>query len=259
MKRFFFLNKLLRSFSEEHGVFDLNLLKENAAPDLAEVFMCHEGLLLDYESSLTRKVSTHEEVYYNLGSHFLWIGDRTRQIDGGHVEYFRGIKNPIGIKVGPSMCPTELSRLLDILDPDYEIGKVTIITRYGADKVKEFLPYHINAVKHSGHKVIWCCDPMHGNTEIIDGDLKTRRFERILAELFSSFKIHLENESRLQGCHLELTGEPVTEVIGGSENMEEADLIRNYQSSCDPRLNYEQSLHLAFMIAKEYKEGFLKQ
>ncbi|KAI8920744.1 DAHP synthetase [Powellomyces hirtus] len=215
-----------------------------------DMFTSHEGLLLDYETSLTRKV---DGKYYNLGTHYLWIGDRTRQLDGGHVEYFRGLENPVGVKVGPSMKPEELGPLLDILDPNCEPGKVTLITRYGHDKVSVYLPAHIAAVKATNHKVVWCCDPMHGNTESTASGVKTRRFDHIATELGRAFRIHKECQSKLGGVHFELTGDPVTETIGGSMNLQESDLGRNYQTFCDPRLNYEQSLDIAFMIAKYYE------
>ncbi|KAJ3351288.1 hypothetical protein HDU83_009015 [Entophlyctis luteolus] len=186
----------------------------NASMNTVDLFVSHEGLLLDYEEQLTQKGTDGK--FYNLGTHFLWIGDRTRQIDGAHVEYFRGIANPIGVKVGPSMEPDELVRLLDILDPDFEIGKVTLITRYGCDKVAKFLPTHIQAVQKTGHKVVW-------------------RFDNIAEELGRAFRIHLENNSHLNGVHFELTGDRVTEAIGGSMELTADDLSTNYQTFCDPR------------------------
>jgi 3-deoxy-7-phosphoheptulonate synthase len=220
---------------------------------VVDLFMSHEGLLLDYESQLTRKVVTRGvESFYNLGTHYLWIGDRTRQLNGAHVEYFRGIVNPIGVKVGPSMKPEELVPLLDILNPNFEAGKVTLITRYGAKKIHEFLPSHIQAVQNSKHKVVWCCDPMHGNTESTNTGVKTRNFENISIELSSAFDIHLGLGSKLGGVHCELTGEDVTETIGGSGGLKVEDLSRNYQTYCDPRLNYTQSLDLSFQIAERF-------
>ncbi|KAJ9091448.1 hypothetical protein QFC19_009088 [Naganishia cerealis] len=191
-----------------------------------------------------------EQKYYNLSSHFIWIGDRTRQLDGAHVEYFRGIQNPIGIKVGPTMKGDELVRMLDIVNPDNIPGKVTLISRYGADKVEKFLPAHIEAVKNSRHVVVWQCDAMHGNTKSSETDpsLKTRHFVDIISEISSSMKIHKELGTILGGVHLELTGEinedgfSVTECIGGSMDLMDKDLSLNYLSHCDPRLNYEQSL-----------------
>ena len=198
----------------------------------AMIYMSHEGLLLDYETCLTRKVDNE---FYNLGTHFLWIGDRTRQIHGAHIEYFRGIQNPVGVKVGPSMTAAELQRLLDILDPNFITGKVTLITRYGSRKIEQFLPMHINAVKETRHKVVWCCDPMHGNTESTVTGVKTRVFDNIISEITQAFEIHRRLDSKLGGVHCELTGDAVTEVIGGSSALEEADLCRNYQTYCDPR------------------------
>lgn len=222
-----------------------------------DLFMSHEGLLLEYESQLTRPVTARgssQAKYYNLGTHFLWIGDRTRQLDGSHIEYFRGLENPIGVKVGPSMKPEELVPLLDILNPNFEVGKVTLITRYGAGKIKDFLPSHIKAVQKSEHKVVWCCDPMHGNGKNTSTGVKTRNFDDIISELTSAFAIHKENNSQLGGVHCELTGDPVTETIGGAGLLQESDLSRNYQTFCDPRLNYEQSLDVAFKIASQFKK-----
>ncbi|KAJ1915531.1 hypothetical protein H4219_004269 [Mycoemilia scoparia] len=249
-----------------------------------DLFISHEGLLLEYEQALTRKALNpaarallgkpatifdgvesppfkpkdfvgHLRSWYNLSTHFLWIGDRTRQIDGAHVEYFRGIRNPIGVKVGPSMAPEELPRLLDILDPDNEPGKVTLITRYGASKIEKYLPAHIRAVKATSHKVVWCCDPCHGNTTTSSTGYKTRSFGAILEEIEKSITIHQNNDSLLNGIHLELTGDHVTECTGGSENLCEGDLSSNYRSFCDPRLNYLQSLDIAFKISKNYENS----
>ncbi|KAI8895354.1 DAHP synthetase [Globomyces pollinis-pini] len=231
--------------------------EEGPTINSVDLFMSHEGLLLDYESKLTKEVKnrlTNTSKYYNLGTHYLWIGDRTRQLDGAHVEYFRGIENPIGVKVGPSMKPEELVPLLDILNPNFEVGKVTLITRYGASKIKDYLPAHIKAVQQSKHKVVWCCDPMHGNTESTSQGVKTRNCDNIISELTQAFSIHLENKSKLGGVHCELTGEPVTEAIGGSNPLNEKDLSRNYLTYCDPRLNYEQSLDLAFTVAEYFKK-----
>jgi 3-deoxy-7-phosphoheptulonate synthase len=224
----------------------------NSVTNTVDMFMSHEGLLLDYEQQLTRKGADGQ--HYNLGTHFLWIGDRTRQLDGAHVEFFRGLANPIGIKVGPSMKPEELAPLLDILDPHFETGKITLITRYGCDKVQEYLPGHIKAVQATKHKVVWCCDPMHGNTETVN-NIKTRRFENISEELGRAFRIHKECGSQLGGVHFELTGDRVTETMGGSMELSEDDLSTNYQTFCDPRLNYEQSLDIAFLIAKKFQES----
>jgi len=233
-------------------------INENSNPTLRTIdfFVSHEGLLLDYESQLTKKVvdpndPNKTEKWYNLGTHFLWIGDRTRQLNGAHVEYFRGIQNPIGIKVGPSMKPQELIDLLDIVDPNFETGKVTLISRYGINKIEKYLPEHIKAVQSTKHKIIWCCDPMHGNTEKSSFGLKTRNFDNILGELKKAFEIHNSLNSHLNGVHFEMTGEKgVTECLGGSMQLTEKDLKKNYQTNCDPRLNYEQSLDITLLIAQ---------
>ncbi|KAG2188258.1 hypothetical protein INT44_001011 [Umbelopsis vinacea] len=230
---------------------------------LSEVdwYTSHEGLLLDYESSLTREhvvPSTGEKKYYNTGAHFLWIGDRTRQPEGGHVEYMKGIENPVGIKVGPTTNPDDLPIILDAINPTKDIGKVTLITRYGAGNVEKLLPAHIEAVRKSGHIVVWVCDPMHGNTKSATGGIKTRHFADIVEELTSSFKVHESVGSKLNGVHFELTGDSVTvaapECVGGSMELKDSDLSTNYQTYCDPRLNYEQSLDVAFLIAQYYEK-----
>ena len=242
------------------------------ALETVDLFTSHEGLLLDYEQSLTRHLrnptnnstaapsdpaTSSERGWYNTSAHFLWIGDRTRQLNGAHVEYFRGLENPIGIKVGPSMKDDELVKLLDIVNPNKEIGKVTLITRYGENKVDDLLAPHIEAVKQSGHVVVWQCDPMHGNTRSTPTGVKTRQFSSILNEVASALKIHRDHGSFLGGVHLELTGEAVTECVGGSEGLTDEDLSQNYTSYCDPRLNEKQALELAFLIAGHYRrEGF---
>ncbi|KAF2021969.1 phospho-2-dehydro-3-deoxyheptonate aldolase [Aaosphaeria arxii CBS 175.79] len=230
-----------------------------------DLYTSHEGLVMEYEQALTRSLrnpggytpsrkSSDGKGWYNTAAHFLWIGDRTRQIDGGHVEYFRGIENPIGIKVGPSMKTDELVQLLDIVNPNKEIGKVTLITRYGEDKVEAMLGHHIEAVKESGHIVVWQCDPMHGNTRSTPTGLKTRHFSSVFSELSSALKIHKQHGSFLGGVHLELTGDAVTECVGGSEGLAEEDLSLNYTTFCDPRLNEKQALELAFLVAGHYRE-----
>jgi 3-deoxy-7-phosphoheptulonate synthase len=202
--------------------------------------------------------------HYATSAHFLWIGDRTRQLTHAHVEFFRGLSNPIGVKVGPSMPASDLAPLLDILDPYHEIGKVTLITRYGADKIAQHLPGHIAAVRESGHVVVWQCDPMHGNGRNAtvaspNGSnsstvIKTRRFSDILSELKQALEIHRSMDSYLGGVHLELTGEAVTECVGGAEGLTEEDLSLNYTTFCDPRLNEKQALELAFLVAGFYRE-----
>jgi 3-deoxy-7-phosphoheptulonate synthase len=196
------------------------------------------------------------KAYYNTSGHFLWIGDRTRQLDHAHIEYFRGIANPIGVKIGPSTPTIDILQLLMTLNPTREVGKITLITRYGAKKVGELLPVHIQAVHNAGWKgiVIWQSDPMHGNTVTTASGIKTRRFADILDELQQTLVIHKKMRSYLGGVHLELTGEAVTECIGGSEGLEEADLGDNYKSYCDPRLNEKQALEMAFLVAGHFRE-----
>lgn len=231
-----------------------------------DLYTSHEGLLLEYEQSLTRLMTNpmyasngeaqHME-YYDTSAHFIWIGDRTRQIDHAHVEFFRGIANPIGIKVGPTTPASDLLDLLRILNPEREPGKITLITRYGAAKVSYLLPGHIRAVEGSEYRrcVIWQCDPMHGNTKSTDSGIKTRQFNDIFTELQETLRIHKEQGSYLGGVHLELTGDAVTECMGGSEGLDEHDLSTNYTSFCDPRLNEKQALELAFLIADHYRQG----
>ncbi|EQK98544.1 DAHP synthetase, class II [Ophiocordyceps sinensis CO18] len=194
--------------------------------------------------------------YYDTSAHFVWIGDRTRQLDHAHVEFFRGIANPIGIKVGPTTPSADLLTLLRTLNPSREPGKITLITRYGAGRVAELLPQHIRAVEDSEYTrcVVWQCDPMHGNTLSTPTGIKTRRFNDIYRELQESLRIHKEQGSYLGGVHLELTGDAVTECLGGSEGLAEDDLSTNYTSFCDPRLNEKQALELAFLIADHYSQ-----
>lgn len=224
--------------------------------DLSRVdfYTSHEALLLPYEQALTRlslrPSGQHgKPQWYNLGTHFPWIGDRTRAVDGAHVEYFRGIRNPIAVKVGPSMKPDELKELLDVLDPDHEPGRMTLICRFGADKIADSLPPIIEAVQSSGHTVLWSIDPMHGNTVTTEDGIKTRHFDQILDEVAQSFQIHASHNSHVGGIHLELTGHNVTECVGGASGLSSSDLKRAYESNVDPRLNYEQAMEIAFQIA----------
>lgn len=238
---------------------------DSSALETVDLFTSHEGLLLEYEQSLTRRLrhptlrselvpnDLADSGWYNTSAHFLWIGDRTRQLNGAHVEYFRGIENPIGIKVGPTMQGGELVRLLDIVNPGKLPGKVTLITRYGEGKIRDILGGHIEAVKESGHLVVWQCDPMHGNTRSTESGIKTRQFSSILSEVSSALEIHKDHGSFLGGVHLELTGEAVTECVGGSEGLTDDDLGLNYTTFCDPRLNEKQALELAFLVAGHYK------
>ncbi|MCA9730783.1 MAG: 3-deoxy-7-phosphoheptulonate synthase [Deferribacteres bacterium] len=213
-----------------------------------EFYTSHEGLLLDYEQALTR-FDKERGKYYNLGAHMLWIGERTRHLGNAHIEYFRGIANPIGIKIGPTVQTVELCKILDTLNPENEAGRIILITRLGEKNVQDVLPELIKSVKSSGHNVAWTCDPMHGNLVTLDGGQKTRKFTDILSELTKTYKTHQRNNSSLVGAHFELTGEEVTECIGGALNLNHDDLLINYESYCDPRLNYIQSLEVAFALA----------
>ncbi len=213
-------------------------------------YTSHEALLLGYEEALTRKDSISGD-YYATSGHMLWIGDRTRQPDGAHVEYFSGIKNPIGIKCGPSISDEDLLVLLDKLNPKNEAGRITLIARFGDGNVESHLPRLIEVVKKSGHKVVWTCDPMHGNTIKASSGFKTRPFEKVLGEVKSFFKIHREMGTYAGGVHVEMTGSDVTECVGGVSMVTEDDLSSRYHTHCDPRLNASQSLELAFLIAKE--------
>ncbi|NLX54929.1 MAG: 3-deoxy-7-phosphoheptulonate synthase class II [Planctomycetaceae bacterium] len=214
----------------------------------ADFYTSHDGLHLAYEQAQTRQVPRRPH-WYNLSTHYPWIGDRTRAIDGAHVEYFRGIANPIGVKVGPAMTPEELPELISVLNPSNEPGRLTLIHRFGAGKIERCLPPLIDAVRRHGHQVLWCCDPMHGNTVVTRSGLKTRSFDEILRELSLAFEIHEQSGSILGGVHFELTGDNVTECLGGARGLTEADLAQAYLSDVDPRLNYEQALEMAFCIA----------
>jgi len=217
-----------------------------------DVFTSHEALALPYEQAQTRTVPRRPG-YYNLSTHFPWIGMRTAQLDGAHVEFHRGINNPLGIKLGPGMTLDWLRGLLDVLDPDHSPGRITLIHRMGAGNVTEKLPPLVEAVRATGRLVLWVCDPMHGNTETTPSGIKTRRFDKIIDELEQSFALHEQLGSRLGGVHVELTGENVTECIGGSSGLVEADLERAYKSRVDPRLNYEQALEIALRVARHLR------
>jgi 3-deoxy-7-phosphoheptulonate synthase len=218
-----------------------------------DFYTSHEALLLGYEQAFTRVDSTTGDWYATSG-HMIWIGDRTRQLDHAHVEYFRGIKNPIGLKCGPSLKPDELLKLIDVLNPDNEPGRLTLINRSGADKVGESLPGLIRAVKREGRVVVWSCDPMHGNTITSTSGYKTRPFDRILSEVKSFFSIHAAEGTHAGGVHLEMTGQDVTECIGGARAITDEDLNDRYHTACDPRLNAEQSIDMAFLIAELLKQ-----
>jgi 3-deoxy-7-phosphoheptulonate synthase len=218
-----------------------------------DFFASHEGLHLLYEQAQTRFISRQNH-WYNLSTHMPWIGMRTAQVDGAHVEYFRGIANPIGVKIGAAMDDQWLQELVTTLNPQNQPGRLTLIHRFGAKEFEKSLPRVIEAVRRTGHTVLWCCDPMHGNTETSTGGLKTRRFENILKELDLAFRVHAQLGTYLGGAHIELTGEDVTECTGGARGLTDADLQRTYRSQVDPRLNYEQALELAMLIAERSKQ-----
>jgi 3-deoxy-7-phosphoheptulonate synthase len=219
-----------------------------------DFFTSHEALLLPYESALTRE-SIRRNGHYNMGTHFPWIGERTRSLGGAHVEYFRGIRNPIGVKIGSKVSAEELLELIERLNPENEPGRLTLIHRLGRAYVETKLPGMIEAVRRSGRTVLWVCDPMHGNTVSTAHGRKTRRFDDVVDELRLSFAIHHACGSHLGGAHLELTGDNVTECVGGSRGLTESDLESAYETQVDPRLNYEQALEIAFEIAGKLTES----
>jgi 3-deoxy-7-phosphoheptulonate synthase len=216
----------------------------------AEFYTSHEALVLDYEQALTRHVP-RQWGWFDLSAHFPWIGMRTADLDGAHVEFCRGIRNPVAVKVGPAVGAEQLKKLIEVLNPDDEPGRLTLVHRMGAGGIGQHLPTLIEAAKSTGLRVLWCCDPMHGNTETLENGTKTRRFANIRSELEQAFDIHAAAGSHLGGVHLELTGEDVTECMGGARDISESDLARAYKTSVDPRLNYEQSLELAMLIVRK--------
>ena len=218
-----------------------------------DLYTSHEALLLGFEEAMTRVDSTSGDWYCTSG-HMVWIGDRTRQPDHAHVEFCRGIKNPIGLKCGPSLKPDELIRLIDILNPDNEPGRLTLIGRFGNEKVAEHLPALIRAVKREGKSVVWSCDPMHGNTISSVSGYKTRPFDRILDEVKAFFAVHAAEGTYAGGVHLEMTGQNVTECTGGARAISDAELNDRYHTFCDPRLNAEQSIDMAFLVAELLKK-----
>ena len=219
-----------------------------------DFYTSHESLLLGYEESLTRLDSTSDE-WYDTSAHMLWIGDRTRQPDGAHIEFVRGIKNPIGLKCGPSLDPEELIKLIDIINPDNEEGRLTLITRFGENNVEKHLPGLIKLVKSEGRNVVWSCDPMHGNTIKAATGFKTRPFDSVLKEVKNFFGVHQSEGSYAGGLHVEMTGQDVTECTGGAQKISENDLSNRYRTHCDPRLNADQALELAFLISEEIKKN----
>jgi 3-deoxy-7-phosphoheptulonate synthase len=229
-------------------------LDAEAHPELraTDFYTSHEALLLGYEQAMTRIDSTTGD-YYATSGHMIWIGDRTRQIDGAHVEYARGVRNPLGLKCGPSLKSDELLRLIDMLDPTQEAGRLTLICRFGADRIEASLPPLIRAVEREGRKVLWSCDPMHGNTIKAANGYKTRPFERVVGEIRSFFSVHKGEGTHAGGVHLEMTGKNVTECTGGARAISEADLHDRYHTYCDPRLNAEQAIEVAFLVAELLK------
>ncbi len=217
-----------------------------------DVYTSHEALLLGYEQAMTRQDSTTGDWYCTSG-HMVWIGDRTRQPDHAHIEYFRGIKNPIGLKCGPSLKAEELVRLIDTLNPQNEAGRLTLICRFGSDKAGDHLPALVRAVQREGRSVIWSCDPMHGNTISAESGYKTRPFDRILSEVKTFFAVHAAEGTHGGGVHLEMTGKDVTECTGGARAISDEDLNDRYHTLCDPRLNAEQAIELAFLLAELLK------
>lgn len=228
-----------------------------------EFYTSHEALLLPYEQALTRRDSTterpqdgYEGDWYDCSAHLLWLGERTRQLDGAHVEFLKGVKNPIALKCGPKMSPHDLLSLIDVLNPENEPGRLTVITRLGYEKVETLLPPLIRAVRREGRKVLWCCDPMHGNTINTSTGYKTRNFAHILSEVKQFFLVHRSEGTRAGGVHFELTGKEVSECLGGDNSVTEKNLGEGlYETLCDPRLNANQSLELAFQLAESWFHG----
>ena len=222
-----------------------------AAPNLHEVdvFTSHEALVLGYEEALTRQDSLTGR-WYDCSAHMVWIGERTRQLDGAHLEFFRGIANPVGVKVGPTASVDEVLAICEHLDPDRTPGRLTLVARMGRDKVRDALPPLLRAVQDAGHPVVWASDPMHGNTFTSATGRKTRHFDHVIDEVAGFFEAHRAAGTWPGGIHIELTGEDVTECLGGSEALVDADLDSRYETMCDPRLNVRQSLDLAFRVSE---------
>jgi 3-deoxy-7-phosphoheptulonate synthase len=217
-------------------------------------YTSHEALLLNYEEALTRQDSITGD-WYDCSAHMLWIGDRTRDVDGAHVEFLRGVKNPVGVKAGPTITADELLRLIDALNPANEAGRLNVIVRMGADKIEKYFPELLRAVKREGRNVLWSIDPMHGNTVKASSNYKTRAFDQILAEVKGFFSIHKAEGTHPGGVHLEMTGQDVTECVGGAQAITEEALGARYETQCDPRLNADQALELSFLVAESLKEA----
>ncbi len=224
-----------------------------AAFKTVEFFSSHEALIMEYEKALTR-IDSRTQLPYDVSAHFIWIGERTRQLDGAHVEFASKIRNPIGVKLGPKSTVDDAMRLIDKLDPNREPGRLTFITRMGAGKIREALPSLVDGVTKSGAQVLWVCDPMHGNTYEAPSGYKTRRFDDVLDEVKGFFEVHKSLGTHPGGIHIELTGDDVTECVGGGEQISHDDLATRYESACDPRLNHAQSLELAFLVAEMLRD-----
>jgi 3-deoxy-7-phosphoheptulonate synthase len=242
--------KVVQRISDSLRFFETLAGRKVGEINRVDFFTSHEGLHLGYEQAQTRFIPRVEK-WFNLSTHLPWIGDRTRSPEGAHVEYFRGISNPVGVKIGPAADLKEVAELVEILNPRSIPGRLAFIHRFGAEEVAACLPPLLEAVQKTGKSVLWICDPMHGNTEVTRRGYKTRSFDKILSELRQSFKIHNSMDSYLGGVHCELTGEDVTECVGGVRGLSEADLSRAYKTQVDPRLNYEQALEMALLIAEE--------
>ena len=250
-------HELVRGIDDSLRFIDAIGVASDDGMSRVDFYTSHEALILPYEQALTRR-AIRDDDWYNLGTHFPWIGDRTRSLDGAHVEYARGIKNPIGVKIGPSMNTDSLKQLLEVLNPRRELGRITLICRFGVSKIADHLPPIIDSVKQSGHSVLWSVDPMHGNTITTDQGIKTRHFDQIIDEVRQSFAIHRVHGTFVGGIHLELTGDDVTECLGGAGGLQSSDLNLNYQSNVDPRLNYEQAMEIALMIANQERRSQIR-
>jgi 3-deoxy-7-phosphoheptulonate synthase len=252
--------ELANRIGESLGFMEACGLTSDRVPQLRETafYTSHEALLLPYEQALTRIDSTTGK-WYDCSAHMLWIGDRTRNPDEAHVEFLRGVENPLGLKAGPSMDPDDLLRLCDVLNPENDPGRLTIIVRMGHDKVQEKMPTLVRAIKNEGRKVVWACDPMHGNTIKTSNGYKTRSFDKILEEVRGFYAVHRMEGTHGGGVHFEMTGRDVTECIGGAQAITEAGLADRYDTLCDPRLNGRQALELAFLIAEALKEERAQQ
>jgi len=248
--------ELSDKISEALRFMDACGINSKTAPSLAQtvLYTSHEALLLNYEEALTRLDSSTGK-WYDCSAHMLWIGDRTRGVDEAHVEFLRGVENPVGIKAGPTTTTDDLLKLIDAINPKNEAGKLNIIVRMGADKVKDNFPELLRAVKKEGKEILWSCDPMHGNTFKASNDYKTREFDNIVKEIKNFFDIHKAEGTIAGGIHLEMTGKEVTECVGGGQNILEEDLSSRYHTHCDPRLNASQALEVAFLIAENLKEA----